>query len=458
MQDFKDTIAAIATAPGEAGIGIVRISGRGALFIADKVFSPKRAVKPSRLGPYSVCYGRVIDKEGVVDEALLTVMRRPRSFTREDVVEISCHGSIVALRKVLDLVIKAGARLASPGEFTRRAFLAGRIDLTQAEAVLDVIRAKTDSALKLGSQQLEGALSAGINTVRNRLFGALVPLEANIDFPEEDIATCDMKKIKSRLERAGADLKRILDTSRCGRVLREGVHTVICGKPNVGKSSLLNALLRQERSIVTHIPGTTRDTIEEIIDIKGIPVRIVDTAGIIRPRDLVEKKAVQHSKKHIDTADIAIIMFDGSKKLDSQDELIISRLCGKTAIAVINKIDLKQNIEREKIEKRFKRTIDISAKNCKNINLLEEQIRDIVYNGAVSVPEYAVVSNMRHIGLLRQAQGFVKDAQAGLIKNRQPELISQDIKDAMAALDEILGRRFNDKLLDKIFSEFCIGK
>lgn len=458
MHGIKDTIAAIATAPGESGIGIVRVSGKIALSIADKIFRPKRKVKPSNLKAYSVCYGHVVDKKDVVDEAILIVMRAPSSFTREDVIEISCHGSIVALRRILGLVLKHGARIAQPGEFTKRAFLNGRIDLTQAEAVLDVIRAKTDSALKLSSRQLEGALSSSINGLRNKLFNALVMLEANIDFPEEDIALCDTNKIKSCLQIVGRELADILDTSRCGRILRDGVHTVICGKPNVGKSSLLNALLKQERSIVTHIAGTTRDTIEEIIDIKGIPVRIVDTAGIIQPRDLVEKKAIQRSKKYIDMADIAIILFDGSKKLDSQDELIISRLAKKTAIAVINKIDLKQNIQRKRIENRFKYTIGVSAKNYKNINLLEEAIKNIVYEGVVSVGEYAVVSNMRHVELLKQAAEFVKNAEEALAKKSGPELVSQDIKDAMGFLDDILGKRFSDKLLDKIFNEFCIGK
>ena len=294
--------------------------------------------------------------------------------------------------------------------------------------------------------------------MRNKLFDALVALEVNIDFPEEDVAPCNAKKIKTCMQKVSNELADILDTARCGRILRDGVHAVICGKPNVGKSSLLNALLKQERSIVTHIAGTTRDIIEEVIDIKGIPVRIVDTAGIIRPRGLVEKKAIQRSKKYIDMADIAIILFDGSEKLDRQDELIISRLGKKTAIAVINKIDLKQNIERKKIEGRFKYVVGISAKNSKNMNLLEDAIKNIVYTGAVSVAEYAVVSNMRHIELLKQAAVFVQNAKEALGKEFDPELVSQDIKDAMGFLDDILGKKFSDKLLDKIFSEFCIGK
>ena len=453
-----DTIAAIATAPGEGAIGIVRISGRQALNIVDKIFKPKSGGKVSDFKTYSIHYGHVVDKKETVDEALLTVMRSPRSFTKEDVVEISCHGSIVALRRVLGLALENGARLAEPGEFTKRAFLNNRIDLAQAEAVLDIIRAKTDSALSLGTEQLKGVLSSWVNNLRDKLFNALVALEANIDFPDEEIAPAGLSKIKLRLRDVDKKFDKILDTSSRGCVLREGIHVVICGKPNVGKSSLLNALLKQERSIVTHIAGTTRDTIEEIIDIKGIPVRIVDTAGIIQPRDLVEKKAVQRSKKHIDSADIAIILFDGSRKLDSQDNLLISKLKNKSAIAVINKIDLKQKIERKKIENNFKHVVLISTKKLKNINSLEEAIKDIVYQGAVLSPEYAIVSNMRHIELLKKAEGFVKSACVALDKGFASELVCQDIKDALGFLDDMLGKRFSDKLLDKIFSEFCIGK
>jgi len=475
MHNNKDTIAAIATPPGESGIGIVRISGRGALKIIGKVFKPKDSRKVSNFKTHTLHYGWIVvpphsspsplwgegrgeGENEIIDEVLLTVMRAPKSYTREDMVEINCHGGIVAMRKALKMVLENGCRLAEPGEFTKRAFLNGRLYLAQAEAVLDVIRAKTDSALKLGTEQLKGILSSQINNLRDGLLKALAALEADIDFPEEQTAGVNLKQVKVYINRVNSALKNILDYSSRGRILREGIHVVICGKPNVGKSSLLNALLKCERSIVTPVAGTTRDTIEEAIDIKGIPVRIVDTAGIIEPRDLVEKKAVQRSRRFIDSADLAILLFDNSKILDGQDKALIERLKKKPAIAVINKIDLRQRIEKNKLKGKFKRIIQISAKRIKNIDLLEDAIRDFVYGGEVSIPEYAVVSNIRHIEALRHAQKFTEAAKRAIEDGLDTELVSQDIKDAMGFLDDISGRRFSEKLLDKIFSEFCIGK
>ncbi|MFH1396938.1 MAG: tRNA uridine-5-carboxymethylaminomethyl(34) synthesis GTPase MnmE [Candidatus Omnitrophota bacterium] len=394
----------------------------------------------------------------VVDEVLLTVMRAPISYTREDIVEINCHGGIVALRAVLELVLASGCRLAEPGEFTRRAFLNGRIDLSQAEAVLDIIRAKTDSALKIGLGQLRGELSSRINKLRGKLLNMLSIFEANIDFPEEEIAPADLEGISQRMSGIDKELESILYDARQGRVMREGINVVICGKPNVGKSSLLNALLKQERSIVSAVAGTTRDTIEEIIDIKGIPVKIVDTAGIIEPRDLVEKKAVQRAKQYIDNADLVILMFDASKKLSKYDEVLIKRLGKKATIAVINKIDLKGHIQKERIFKRFKQTVEISAKRLKNINLLEGAILTLVYKGKILNPESVVVSNARHIQGFKKASEFIKGAAKSLEKKLSLEIIAQDIKDALGCFDDIMGKRFSSDLLDRIFSEFCVGK
>ncbi|MDD5166249.1 MAG: tRNA uridine-5-carboxymethylaminomethyl(34) synthesis GTPase MnmE, partial [Candidatus Omnitrophica bacterium] len=288
-EDLNDTIAAISTPPGESGIGIVRLSGKRALVIADEIFVSKDGGKVPGFKTYTTHYGWITQNAKVIDEVILTVMRAPRSYTKEDVVEINCHGGIVAMRAVLDLVLTKGCRLSLPGEFTKRAFLNGRIDLVQAEAVLDIIRAKTDSALRIGTEQLRGTLSGKINKLRQILLEMLVGIEANIDFPDEEITGVNLKRTLQKLNEINGILKEILDTARCGRIMREGIHVVICGKPNVGKSSLLNALLKQERSIVTPVAGTTRDTIEEVIDIKGLPVRIVDTAGILEPRDLIEK-------------------------------------------------------------------------------------------------------------------------------------------------------------------------
>jgi tRNA modification GTPase len=456
LQNFDDTIVAIATAVGESGIGIVRISGKQALAVADDIFISRDGKKPSSFKTYTTHYGWIMK----VDEVILTVMRSPKSFTREDTVEINCHGGIVALRKVLDLALEHGCRLAEPGEFTKRAFLNGRIDLAQAEAVLDIIRAKTDSALMVGIEQLKGHLSKELHKIRQAFLDSLALLEANIDFPDEEISASETKKIMNCLKTADNDLNRILASSKTGRVFREGISVVICGKPNVGKSSLLNALLKQERSIVTPVAGTTRDTIEEIIDIKGIPVRIVDTAGIIEPRDLVEKEAVERSKKYIHSADLVIMVFDASRQLEKQDDLLIRKLSGKATIAVINKMDLKPKLQRQKITKRFNCLVEISAKKMKNINLLEEAIADSVYKGKVRTPEPVLVSNLRHIESIRKAQKLIAEAINSLDNNKllPSEFIAQDIKDALGHIDGVLGRNFSGDLLDKIFSKFCIGK
>lgn len=467
-QDLTDTIAAIATGMGESGIGIVRISGKSALSIADKVFVSKDGQKPSNFKTYTTHYGwiaenhnndkRLTISDKPIDEVILTVMRAPRSYTKEDIVEINCHGGIVATRAVLGLVLDNGARLAQPGEFTRRAFLNGRIDLTQAEAVLDVIRAKTDAALKMGTAQLKGALSHQINNISESLLEALSILEANIDFPEEEISAVNPKQIIEKLTKINNILKNILDNAWRGRIIREGIHVVICGKPNVGKSSTLNALLRQERSIVTAVAGTTRDTIEEVIDIKGIPIRIVDTAGILEPRDLIEKKAVQRSKRFIGLADLVILLFDGSRRMSREDELLIAKLKKKTVIAVINKADLKQKIERNRVFKKFNRVVEISAKKNRNINLLEEEIASLIYKGGVPVAEPIMVSNLRHITLIKEAQKLIAQAGDSLDNKVSLEFAAQDIKDAISYLDEISGKKFREDLLDKIFSKFCIGK
>lgn len=457
--NLSDTITAIATSIGESGIGIVRISGKDALKIADRIFVSKNGKKPSGFRTYTVHYGHIIDKRTkIIDEVILTVMRAPRSYTREDIVEINCHGGILALRGVLDLVLENGARLAEPGEFTKRAFLNGRIDLAQAESVLDIISAKTDSALKMGIEQLRGRLSYEINKIRKALLDILSILEANIDFPEEEIDPVNMENINKELENVQARLKKLLGSSNRGRILREGIRVVICGKPNVGKSSLLNALLKQERSIVTPIAGTTRDTIEEIINIKGIPVRVVDTAGILEPQDLITKKAVARSKRYIESADLVILLFDGSRKISREDELLINKLKKKTSIATINKIDLRQMIEKEKILHRFKNVIEISCKKTTNINLLEDTIAKLVYNGEVISPESLIVSNLRHIQEIKEAQRHILEALNSLNNKLPLEFIAEDIKAALLSLDKLLGRRFSEDLLDRIFSQFCIGK
>jgi tRNA modification GTPase len=457
-ENLTDTIAAISTALGEGGIGIVRISGRGALKIADRIFISKSKEKPSAFKTYTTHYGKIIDGGRVIDEVILTLMRSPNSYTREDVVEINCHGGIAAVRAVLKLVLGHGARLADPGEFTRRAFLNGRIDLSQAEAVLDIIRAKTDYALKVGEEQLRGGLSLKINQCREKLLNALSYLEAGIDFPEEESLSPGLNNVVAELSSAAGILKELLDSSSFARILREGLLLVICGKPNTGKSSLLNAILKEERSIVTPVAGTTRDTIEEVLDIKGIPVRMVDTAGILRPRNLVEKKALERSKKAIASADLIILLFDGSRRLSAEDFLLMNKLKSKRVIAAINKIDLRQKIEREKIASFFGQAVSICAKKPKNIPLLEQAILKEASCGLGVSHEAAMVGNLRHVEKLRKAQKNVAQALKSLDNSLAPEFVAQEIKEALDFLDVILGKKFNADLLDRIFSEFCIGK
>jgi tRNA modification GTPase len=475
--NLNDTIAAIATPAGESGIGIVRISGSKALSIADKIFFSKDGTKPSSFKTYTTHYGFIIDPRcsmldarkissiqhplsntQYIDEVILTVMRAPRSYTREDIVEINCHGGIIPLRKTLELVLDSGARLAKPGEFTQRAFLNGRIDLAQAEAVLDIVRAKTDYALKISLEQLSGSLSKKLNQLRDGLLDSLSILEANIDFPDEDLGAVDLEVISTNLEHSNKALRLLLEGSKKGRIFREGIKAVICGKPNAGKSSLLNALLKCERSIVTPIAGTTRDTVEEVLDIKGIPIRIVDTAGIIEPRDLIEKKAVSRSQQCIREADLVLLIFDGSRELSREDEVLIRKVKSKPTIVLINKIDLRQKVNHEEIAKNFQRVVQISAKKQKNLDLLEDAVVQFVFDGKIKSGEQVWVSNLRHIQQLKKVQKSVLQAKKSAKINLPIELIAQDLKDAIGFLDEIQGKNFSEDLLDRIFSEFCIGK
>jgi len=456
--NLQDTIAAISTATGEGGIGIVRLSGKKALSVANKIFLGQDKMKPAQFKSFSMHYGKIVDQQKIIDEVILSVMRGPRSYTRQDVVEINCHGGVLALRKILELTLKHGCRLASPGEFTKRAFLNGRIDLAQAEAVIDLIRAKTDSALKISLEQLSGSLSVKIGKIRKGLLDILVILEANIDFPEEGILSQDSIDLSQRLNAVAAQLNALLSSASRGRILREGLHVVICGKPNVGKSSLLNALLKKERAIVTPVAGTTRDTIEEMIDIRGIPVRIVDTAGILKPRNLIETKAVRRSRNQISLADLVIILFDSGNKLDHRDRKLIKEVKNKNVIAVINKIDLKPRINKEEIIRVFPRVVELAAKSGKNLNLLEDALCDFVYQGKLPGSEAVLVSNLRHIQALREAQKLVRQTRQNLADKLSIEFITQNLKDACVYLDKILGKDYSKDLLERIFADFCIGK
>lgn len=466
--DLNDTIAAIATTPGDSGIGIIRISGSNALEIADKIFSAKSKKNPSEFKNFTVHYGWIVDDRpssivyrpstSIIDEVLLTVMRAPYSYTREDIVEVSCHGGIVAMRRVLELVLAKGCRLAEPGEFTKRAFLNGRIDLTQAEAVLDIIRAKTDSALRMGVKQLEGGVSKAALKIQEKILEVLSFIEAQIDFPEEDAVSTDTGNARKLIFDINQELLALISSSSQGKIMREGIRVVICGKPNVGKSSLLNALLRIERSIVTSMPGTTRDTIEEILDIRGIPVRIVDTAGILNPRDVAEAKAVSRAKEYIKSADLILFVIDAHKKLSLQDYALMRLLKKKKVIAVLNKIDLVCKVEIEKITKIFPHKVELSAKKSLHIEALEEAIAEIFYKGKLVLNEPVLVSNQRHIELLKKAQKHIAASLVSLDNKVTLECISQDLKEGLSCLEDILGKKFSDDILSKIFSKFCIGK
>jgi len=458
---FDDTIAAISTSLGQAGIGIVRLSGKDALAIADKVFLSKEKTKPSQCKTYTIHYGWIADKDKeVIDEAILTIMRAPKSYTREDVVEINCHSGIVPLRKIFELVLKCGARPAEPGEFTRRAFINGRIDLVQAEAVLDIIQAKTEASLKLGLKQLQGRLSQKIEGLRSQLLDILAHLEAAIDFPDEDIEIKERKRLQQSLESISGEIKKILDCAFQGKVLREGIAVVICGKPNVGKSSLLNALLKEDRAIVTHIPGTTKDTIEEFANIRGLPLKLIDTAGIDKPRDLIDKEAVKRSRLSITMADLVLFVLDGSREISKEDRGIYRDIKDKRLICLINKIDLKARLNSAKLRRLSgaRKVLGISALKGTGIKQLEQEIANTIWQGHIGPTEDIFISNLRHIDLLRHCRESIQKTRQAFKEHLSAEFISQELKGALESLDKITGRVVFEDLLEKIFSEFCIGK
>lgn len=454
----EDTIAAISTPPGEGAIGIVRLSGPASLRIADKVFMASGKKLPSASGSFTVSHGHIIDaSSGVVDEALLTVMRAPKSYTREDMAEISCHGGMVPLRKTLALALAEGARLAEPGEFTKRAFLNGRIDLAQAEAVLDVIRSKTDESLTMALGQLDGRLSSAMKDIKEGLISVSAGVEASIDFPEEESEIISEDGAKGRLEAIAARLETLLETADRGIIMREGISCVICGRPNVGKSSLLNALLRKDRAIVTHIPGTTRDTIEEYADIGGIPFRLFDTAGITSTEDIVEKEGVSRSRALMGNSGLILLVLDGSEAVSEEDRVLVDETEGRARIIVINKSDRPQKHD----ESGFpgKAVVRISAKDGKGLDRLRDAMADAVFGGKVKAQdEAAAVTNVRQKEAARSALVSVRAAIEAVDAKLPPELIAVEIKDSLGHIGEIVGETVTDEVLDRIFSQFCIGK
>ena len=454
---IDDTIAAPATAAGIGPIGIVRISGRNALKIADNIFVSKDGRKPSDYGTYTVHYGHIPN----IDEVLLTVMRAPKSYTKEDIVEINCHGGVQAVKKVFDLVIKYGARIAQPGEFTKRAFLNGRIDLTQAEAVLDVIKAKTEGSLKAAVGQLEGRLSKDVSDMLDTLVGIASHIEASIDFPDEELDIIKEGALEKKVKGILDKMKNLIDSFSEGVVLREGVLAVICGKPNVGKSSLMNLLLKRDRVIVAPTPGTTRDAVEEMISLNGVPIRLVDTAGIGEVDDVLYKESAGKSKCYIEKADIVLLMLDASTKINEEDLEIIRLVEGRKKLIIINKIDIgARPTPKKRLIPLFKddAIVEVSVDKKKNIGLLEKSILDIVWSGKFIQGEGAIVTNARHKELLDKAFNNMLSVSKAVKDSIHPELIAVDLKEAIFNLGLIVGRSASDDILDKIFDNFCIGK
>ncbi|MEW5766592.1 MAG: tRNA uridine-5-carboxymethylaminomethyl(34) synthesis GTPase MnmE [bacterium] len=457
---FDDTIVAISTALGEGGIGIVRLSGPQAIAIAEEIFhGPERV---SRFPSHTIHYGRIIDplNKKSLDEVLLTVMRAPQTYTREDVVEINGHGGIIPLRSILELTLRLGARLAEPGEFTRRAFLNGRIDLSQAEAVIDLIRAQTEAGAKIALHHLEGDLFREVSSIREELISLLAEVEASIDFPEEDLDFLKESELSERIMTAQKRLIKLVETAKGGRIIREGLATVIVGRPNVGKSSLLNALLGEDRAIVTPIPGTTRDTIEEIINLKGIPLRIIDTAGLRPVGDMVEEEGLRRTKRSLQQADLILLVLDASTRLTLEDKEIISQVKGRKGIVVLNKSDCPRLIEVEELEKLLPnhRSTHISAIHRTGLDDLREAVARTVLGGEIVVGEGLMVSNLRHQQALASAARSLKEASRTVADRGSPELIALDLREAADQVALISGETVTEDILDRIFANFCIGK
>ncbi|SCI28951.1 tRNA modification GTPase MnmE [uncultured Clostridium sp.] len=457
---IDDTIAAIATAPGEGGIGIIRISGEKALSIAESIFKSVTGKLIKEYNTRTLIYGTVVDGEKVIDEALVAYMKGPKSYTGEDVIEINCHGGFISVKKILELILSKDVRLADAGEFTKRAFLNGRIDLSQAEAIIDVIKAKTDKAHEVAQSQLEGSLSKKIRELRFKVTEVLAHLEVSIDFAEEDVEEITYKTLRENAEELRSEIKKLYDTAESGKILRDGLKTVIIGKPNVGKSSLLNSILGENRAIVTDIAGTTRDVIEEFVNIKGIPLKIVDTAGIRETEDIVEKIGVEKSKESYNTADLVIMVLDSSRPLSEEDREILQTLENKKTIVLLNKTDLPQQIELDELSKYVdcSSIIKISALQNKGIEELQDKIEAMVYKGSVKNSSSLMVTNSRHKDALLKAYESINDAIIAIDQNMPYDFIEVDFKNIWDYLGYINGDTVKEDLLDTIFANFCIGK
>lgn len=457
----EETIVAISTPFGVSGIGIVRISGSRSEAIAKKIFRPKR--DSSHFISHRFHYGEIVDSQNgnPIDEVLIVLMKSPRTYTREDIVEIHCHGGYFILQKVLELVLREGARMAHPGEFTKRAFLNGRIDLTQAEAVIDLISAKTMASLEIAHQQLRGIFYDQLTLLKEGLVERLALIEAHIDFPEEEIEPISSKEIKDSLEGMAAKMEEWIASYEEGKIFREGISCAIVGKTNVGKSSLLNVLLKEERAIVTPIPGTTRDVIEEVLNINGIPVRLIDTAGLRKAIDTIEQEGVKRAKQRVADSDFVLLMVDGSRSLDADDLEIFEEIKGKKKVVIINKNDLPLKISLEEVRGRFLADpiVSISALRNEGIDGLKEAIyHSLIHRDIRPSPEHLIVANIRHKTALSQVKENLLNAVKGLEEGTSLEFIAFDIRSALEALGEVVGETTTEEVLNRIFEEFCIGK
>lgn len=458
---LDDTIAAISTSNGEGGIGIVRISGENALNILKKIFILKNGDRINEFSSHTVKYGYIINPKNneKLDEVLVIHMKAPKTYTREDIVEINCHGGIISVKNVLQNVLENGARLSEPGEFTKRAFLNGRMDLSEAEAVIDLIRSKTDESAKIALEQVQGKTSSKVKEVSSKLLNTLAHIEAAVAFPEDDIEDIVSDRVKSSIREIIDDIDSLINNSDTGKIYRDGLNTIIVGKPNVGKSSLLNILINENKAIVTDIPGTTRDVIEEYINIKGIPVKLVDTAGIRETEDVVEKMGVEKSKKYIDKAELIILMLDNSKEIEVEDKEIIEFIKDKKAIVIVNKTDLKGKLNLSYIENHFntENIIYTSINKEEGIEELKDKIVSLFNRGDISVKD-VYITNIRHIDALKRAKKSIEDGYNTLDMNMPLDMASIELNEAYLNLGEITGEAYSEDVLDKIFSDFCIGK
>ena len=453
-----DTIAAISTPRGEGGIGIIRISGSGALDILEKIFKPKSGKAVKEIRNYSISYGHLFDGENLVDEVLVSIMKAPNTYTREDIVEINCHGGFVITEKVLETVLKNGARIAEIGEFTRRAFLNGRIDLTQAEAVIDIIHGKTEKSVSLSLDQLRGDLKEQIEYLKKLVLDVAAHINVVLDYPEEGIDDPLPENLVGNLKEVMDTTDKLIRSYDKGKMIKEGIKTAIVGKPNVGKSSILNSVLKEERAIVTHVAGTTRDIIEEVVNLKGIPLVLVDTAGIRKTDDLVENIGVEKSKKLIESADLILFVVDGSRPLDEEDMRIHEAIKADKVIGILNKIDIKEDIDLSPLTK-INKWLEISAIKNQGIDEMEEEIyHHIIDENIEDSSQKVTITNIRHKSALEKTKQSIENIFETIENGLPMDLMAVDIKGALDALSEVTGEISSEDLLDHIFSNFCVGK